>query len=54
MTIIDAEVEILKIKVAYRRKIVIFQSLRRKNVGEESEFYVIIEGDISPVSRKRT
>jgi hypothetical protein len=53
MTIINTEIEILKIKIAYRRKMAIFQSLRIENVVEKSEFYIIIEKDISPVSRKR-
>jgi hypothetical protein len=52
MTIIDMKIEILKIKVAYRRKIIIFQNLRRKNVDEKSKFYIIIEENISPVSKK--
>jgi hypothetical protein len=40
--IIDAEIEILKIKIAYRRKLTIFQSLRSENAGEKSEFYIFI------------
>jgi hypothetical protein len=54
ITIINAEMEILKLKIAYRRKMAILQSLRRKNVGEKSEFYIIIERNISSVFRKRT
>jgi hypothetical protein len=54
MTAIDAEIEILKIKIAYRRKVAIFQNLRRKNAGEKPEFYIIIERNISFVSKKRT
>jgi hypothetical protein len=52
MVVINAEIEILKIKIAYRRKIAMFQNLRRENADEKSEFYVIIERDIPPISKK--
>jgi hypothetical protein len=52
MAVINTDIEILKIKIAYRRKIIILQNLRRENAGEESEFYIIIEKDIPPMSRK--
>jgi hypothetical protein len=54
ITAIDTEIEILKIKIAYRRKVVILSNLRRKNAGEKSKFYIIIEKDILFVFRKRT
>jgi hypothetical protein len=53
IAIINAEIEILKIKIIYRRKIAIFQNLRRENAGEKFEFYVIIEKDIPSISKKR-
>jgi hypothetical protein len=46
MATIDTEFEILKLKIAYRRKVAIFQNLRRKNAGEEFEFYIIIEKNL--------
>jgi hypothetical protein len=54
VTAINTKIEILKIKIVYRRKMVIFQNLRRKNTGEEPEFYIIIEKNILSVSKKRT
>jgi hypothetical protein len=53
MVIINTEIEILKIKIVYRRKITIFQKLRRKNADEKSKFYIIIEGNILSVFKKR-
>jgi hypothetical protein len=54
VTAINTEIEILKIKIAYRRKMIIFQNLRRENAGEKSKFYMIIEKNILFVSKKRT
>jgi hypothetical protein len=53
MTAINTEIEILKIKIVYRRKMAILQSLRRENAGEKSKIYIDIEGDIPLISRKR-
>jgi hypothetical protein len=53
MAAIDAEIEILKVKIAYRRKLTILQSLRSENVDEKPEFYVFIGGEILFVFRKR-
>jgi hypothetical protein len=52
MAAINTEIENLKSKIAYRRKMPILQNLRRKNAGEEPEFYIIIEKNIPPVSKK--
>jgi hypothetical protein len=52
MATIDTEIEISKLKILYRRKMVIFQSLRRENAGEKFKFYIIIEKNISPVFKK--
>jgi hypothetical protein len=54
MTTINTEIGILKLKIVYRRKIIIFQNLRRKNADEKSKFYIIIEKNILSVSKKRT
>jgi hypothetical protein len=54
MTAINTEIKILKIKIVYRRKVVILQNLRKKNAGEKPKFYIIIEKNILSVSRKRT
>jgi hypothetical protein len=53
MTTINAEIEILKTKIAYRRKLIILQSLRSEDAGDKSEFYVFIGKEIPSVSRKR-
>jgi hypothetical protein len=53
MAAINAEIEILKIKIVYRRKLVILQNLRSENVNDKSEFYVFIGGKILSVFRKR-
>jgi hypothetical protein len=53
MTAINAEIEILKIKIVYRRKLVILQSLRSEDAGDKSEFYIFIGGEIPFVFRKR-
>jgi hypothetical protein len=53
MTTINAEIEILKIKIAYRRKLAILQNLRSEDAGDKSEFYVFIGGETLFVSRKR-
>jgi hypothetical protein len=52
MTAINAKIEILKIKIVYRRKLAILQYLRSENVREKSDFYIIIEKDIPSVSKK--
>jgi hypothetical protein len=54
MAVIDMEIETLKIKIVYWRKMVIFQNLRSENASEDLKFYIIIKGDIPPISRKRT
>jgi hypothetical protein len=53
MTAIDTKIEILKIKIVYRRKLVILQNLRSEDAGDKSEFYVFIGKEIPSVSRKR-
>jgi hypothetical protein len=53
ITAINAKIEILKIKIAYRRKLIIFQNLRSEDAGDKFEFYVFIGGKISFVFRKR-
>jgi hypothetical protein len=53
MTAINAEIEILKIKIAYRRKLAILQNLRSEDAGDKSKFYVSIGGEVSSVFRKR-
>jgi hypothetical protein len=53
MAAINTEIEILKTKIAYRRKLVIFQSLRSEDAGDKSEFYIFIGGKIPSVFRKR-
>jgi hypothetical protein len=37
MKVIDAEIEALKVKIAYRRKITILQNLRRENSDEKTQ-----------------
>jgi hypothetical protein len=53
MAIINTKIKILKIKIVYRRKLVIFQNLRNENVDEKSEFYIFIGEEILSVFRKR-
>jgi hypothetical protein len=53
MTVIDVEIEILKAKIAYRRKLAIFQSLRSEDAGDKFEFYIFIGGEVPSVFRKR-
>jgi hypothetical protein len=53
ITTINAEIEILKTKIAYRRKLIIFQNLRNEDAGDKSKFYVFIGGEIPSISRKR-
>jgi hypothetical protein len=53
MTTIDAEIEILKIKIAHPRKLAILQNLRSEDVSDESKFYIPIGGEAPSVSRKR-
>jgi hypothetical protein len=54
MTAINTEIEILKTKIVYRRKLAILQNLRNEDAGDKSEFYIFIEGKIPSVSKKRT
>jgi hypothetical protein len=51
---INTEIEILKIKIAYRRKLIILQNLRNEDADDESEFYVSIGRKTLSVFRKRT
>jgi hypothetical protein len=53
MAAIDAEIEILKIKIAHRRKLTIFQNLRSEDAGDKFKFYIFIGGKIPSVFRKR-
>jgi hypothetical protein len=53
MAAINTEIEILKIKIVYRRKLAILQNLRSKNAGDKPEFYIFIEREISSIFRKR-
>jgi hypothetical protein len=53
MTAINTKIEILKIKIVYRRKLIILQNLRSKDAGDKSEFYIFIGEKISSVSRKQ-
>jgi hypothetical protein len=53
MAAINAEIEILKVKIVYRRKLIIFQNLRSEDVGEESEFYIFIGEKVLSIFRKR-
>jgi hypothetical protein len=53
MTAIDAKIEILKAKIAYRRKLAIFQNLRSEDAGDKPEFYIFIAREILSVLRKR-
>jgi hypothetical protein len=54
MAAINAEIEILKIKIVHQRKLIILQSLRSEDASEKSEFYVSIGEKILSVFRKRT
>jgi hypothetical protein len=53
IAVINTEIEILKIKIVYRRKLAILQNLRSENADEKSEFYISIGEEISSVFRKR-
>jgi hypothetical protein len=53
MAAINAEIEFLKIKIAYLRKLVIFQYLRSENANDKFKFYVFIEEEIPFIFRKR-
>jgi hypothetical protein len=53
IAIIDTKIEILKIKIAYRRKLVILQNLRSEDAGDKSKFYIFIEEEIPSVFKKR-
>jgi hypothetical protein len=53
MAAINDEIEILKIKIVYRRKLIILQNLRSEDAGDKSEFYIFIGEKISSVFRKR-
>jgi hypothetical protein len=48
---INTEIEILKTKFVYRRKVIILQNLRRENAGEKPKFYITIEKNTPPVSK---
>jgi hypothetical protein len=53
IAVIDTEIEILKIKIVYRRKLIILQNLRSEDAGDKSEFYIFIGEEIPFVFRKR-
>jgi hypothetical protein len=53
ITTINTEIEILKIKIAYRRILAIFQSLRSEDAGDKSKFYIFIGEKALSVFKKR-